>query len=80
MMVEDKCPICGSKCKHFRLPSSPLDDVVCPNCGSHKISSWIGRSSIDSVAVDWTCHDCGHKWSSRHVLSKKVLARLFPKS
>ena len=72
-MVECKCPECKRKLVEF--PSFPLDDLVCPICGSHEISGWMKRSSSESVVADWTCGRCGHVWSGSYVLPKKLLGK-----
>ena len=73
MMDECKCPECKAKLVEF--PASPLDNVVCPKCGSHDLSGWMKRSSLELVVVDWACDRCGHVWSGCYVLPKKLLAK-----
>lgn len=68
---DDVCPCCGKKFVEF--PSSPLDCLGCPNCGSScvEISELCDVTSETSYVLDLTCLDCDFKWVEGRLLPRR---------
>lgn len=70
-MEKCECPVCKGKMVDFPHVPSPLDDIVCPKCGSNEVCFLI-PPSLGSVVVNCICEVCSHKWSVRVVLPKNL--------
>jgi hypothetical protein len=54
------------------MKSEDLDDLwemtegtpICPKCGSPHLYGHIREINVDLALVDWTCEECGCKWSN----------------
>jgi len=47
--------------------------ITCPNCGSYGLYGHIREINDGLALVEWTCKDCGHKWSSRCLFEDGLL-------
>ena len=49
--------------KYVRDSKSSVKPEACPKCGSKKITSCPGGSSLKAVpGIWWLCDDCKHQW------------------
>lgn len=48
--------------------------LLCPKCGNCLPYGHVREfNNVDLAVVDWTCDECGHKWSSCCVFEDGVL-------